>query len=118
MNDENIERLNLLLQSFDECRIESFDGSQLVIIGCWDLCYHHNFEVEFGEVIYLQCPTYFCAQKFRLASPTETSLFNVRDYCDDKEKVFCFESDDDNFFIIAQSLALREGLVLHYKRET
>ncbi len=108
-------QLNKLLKSYDEFRIQSFDSSRLVLIGCWDLTYHHNVEVEFVEVSYIQCATDFHAQVFRLAKPEECTHSLQQLSSDDT--VFCFESDDNKLFIAAQNLLVREGLVLHYKPE-
>lgn len=112
-----VNRLNHLLDSFDECRILSFDGSRLIVIGDWDLFYHHNFEAEFWGVSYTQCPTYFNAQTFRLATLEERSQlqtqFNLPDYTNEEDSFFCFESDGHCFFIAARSISLREGLVMH-----
>lgn len=61
---EIIKQINKLLERYDEFRIQSFDSSHLVLIGCWDLTHHHNIEIEFVEVSYIQCATDFRAQKF------------------------------------------------------
>ncbi len=108
-----VERLNSLLESFDECRIQSFDGNRLIISGCWDLTYHHNFEAKFTLVSYVQCATYFNAQAFRLASAQERLALHDPDHTEADDSFFCFESDGARFFIAAQGLEVREGLVLH-----
>jgi len=110
-----VEELNRLLKYYDEFQIQSFDSSRLVLIGCWDLTYHHNIEVEFVEVSYMQCATYFCAQAFRLAKPHERELLQAS--VEEVDTIFCFEADDSKYLIAAQSVMVREGLVLHYKAE-
>ena len=113
-----LRRINELLLSSGECRIASFDGSRLVVIGSFDLSYYHDFEVEFEEVSYLQCATYFDAQRLRLASANEAAQLrrNHRDYIDDDDQIFCIEADEKTFFIAAQNLILREGRAFHYDR--
>ena len=113
MLSTTVERLNALLQSFDECRIQSFDGNRLLIVGCWDLGYHHNFEAEFERVSYLQCATYFQAQTFRFATPQERAQMGLANHTELEDRWFCFESDGARFFIAAQTLEVREGLVAH-----
>lgn len=110
---ETVERLNSLLASFDECQISSFNGSHLIIIGDWDLAYHHNFEAEFIEVSYIQCLTKFHAQGFRLATPSERAQLRLADYTETSDHLFRFEADEHQFFIAVQNLELRVGLVLH-----
>jgi hypothetical protein len=110
---EAVERLNFLLGAFDECRFQSFDGSRLIVIGDFDISYHHAFEAEFEEVEYIQCPTYFFAEAFRVATTQERALFSA-DTIDPDCPIFCFESDDYRYFIATQTLRLREGQVLHY----
>ena len=107
---EIVKQLDKLLESYDEFEIQSFDSSRLVLIGCWDLTYHHNVEVEFLAVSYIGCATYFNAQVFRLATPQENA--SIRALVG--ETVFCFESDGQTFLIAAQDILVREGLVLHY----
>lgn len=116
---EAVEHLNKLLASFDECRILSFDGCRLVVIGDWNLSYHHNFEAEFLEVSYLQCPTCFFAQCFRLATPQERAdidrEINLADYTEEHDFIFCFESEGRRFFVVACELVIQEKLVLHHR---
>ncbi len=85
---ETIERINTLVASFDECCISFFDGSRLVTIGDWDLGYHHNFEAEFGQVSYIQCPTYFNAQAFRLAISSEREQLKLTNYTEEHDILF------------------------------
>ena len=112
---EIIKQLNKLLERYDEFRIQSFDSSRLVLIGCWDLTYHHNVEVEFVEVSYIQCATDFRAQVFRLAKREECTHFLQQ--LSGNDKIFCFETDDTKYFIAAQNVFVKESLVLHYKPE-
>ena len=55
----------------DEFRIDAYDGSRLVLIGSFDLCYYHDVEVTFTEVAFIRCPTYFGVPKFRTAGTTD-----------------------------------------------
>jgi hypothetical protein len=61
---EVVKHLNNLLSSYDECKLSSFDGFRLIMIGDFDLTYHHAFEAEFLEVSYIQCPTIFLLRHF------------------------------------------------------
>ncbi|RYG58227.1 hypothetical protein EON80_27375 [bacterium] len=108
-----VDRLNTLLGSHDECRIQSFDSWRIIIIGSFDIGYYHDFEVEFGGATYINCLTDFHAQSFRLGTAAERVLLGA-DYLEPEETLFCFESDGRNFFIVAATLVLREGHVKHY----
>ena len=112
---EAVAHLNSLLDSFDQFRVRSFNGHRLVILGSSDIAYHHDFEVEFDEVSYTQCPTDFFADTFRVATAEEQAQLKLADYIDEEHIFFCFESDGRPFFIVAKSLKIREGRVLHYK---
>ena len=113
---EIVQRINRLLDSSEECRIERFDGHKLILIGSFDLSYYHDFEVEFRAVSYLQCPSYFCAQKLSLASDDEAKQLRKEliNFVEAEDFVFCLESDEKRFLIVAQGLELREGRVFHY----
>lgn len=112
---EVVERLNTLLGQMDQCQMQSFDGSRLVIIGSFDIGYYRDFEAEFGEVSYMQCATSFFADTFRLATVQERAKLELPNHTDDDDSFFCFESDNCNFFIAAKSLTLREGHRRHEK---
>lgn len=111
----NVARLNNLLSTFDEFRLTSYDGNCLVIIGDFDLLYHHHFEAEFLEVSYIQCPIDFHAQTFRVLDGDEIKQKNLEGHLDFGHRVFCFQDDEQQFFISAKGFVLREQLVLHYK---
>ncbi|WP_295619690.1 hypothetical protein [Chamaesiphon sp. GL140_3_metabinner_50] len=116
---EAVNRLNNLLSSYDECSLSSFDGCRLVIIGDFDLTYHHAFEAEFVEVSYINCPTYFYAQVFRLATSDERKKleFELANYINLEDYIFCIESDERHFFIAAESLIIREGSIPHHQAD-
>jgi hypothetical protein len=111
---DQIEYLNALIERFDEFRVQSFDSSTMLLFGCWDLTYHHSVEVEFIDVSYINCATFFHMERLRLATPEErrqlTPLFNGD--TDEKsasppDTLFCIESDGRTFFIAAQGLRVR-----------
>jgi hypothetical protein len=110
---EVVKHLNNLLSSYDECRLSSFDGCHLIMIGDFDLTYHHAFEAEFLEVSYIQCPTDFFAQAFRLATSDERKQLEITSYIDREDCIFCIESDERYFFIAAADLIIRENSVSH-----
>jgi hypothetical protein len=113
-----VERLNTLLESMDDCRIESFDGKTLLVIGDWDLGYHHGFEAAFQEVTFTQCPTYFNAESFRIATQEEKRSLQLANWLNENDEIYCFESDGKCFFIAAHALEVREERVLHYTPES
>lgn len=113
MDDDTVARLDSLLSSFDEYRILSYDSARLVLIGCWDLTYHHSVEVEFKEVAFIHCATYFFAQRFRLGTAEERNTIRRMADIDENEKLYCFESDSRTYFIVAENVVIREGLVSH-----
>lgn len=88
----------------DEFRIDSFDGSRLVLIGSFDLCYYHDVEVMFTEVAFIRCPTYFTAPKFREAGKTDGGIR------------FKITTDEGKFEVVAESVAVAVGKVYHYDR--
>jgi hypothetical protein len=106
---EVVKHLNNLLSSYDECRLLSFNGCHLIMIGDFDLTYHHAFKAEFVEVSYIQCPTNFFAQAFRLATSDERTQLELVSYIGREDYVFCIESDERQFFIAAESLIIREN---------
>jgi hypothetical protein len=87
-----------------EFRIESFDGSRLVLIGSFDLCYYHDVEVTFTEAAFIRCPTYLREPKFREAGKTEDGMR------------FEITTDEGTFEIAAESAAVGVGKVYHYDR--
>ncbi len=113
-----VEHLNTLLESMDDCRIESFDRKTLVVIGDWSLGYHHGFEAIFQEVSFMQCATYFMAQCFRFATQEEKHSLQLANWLNENDEIYCFESDGKCFFIAAHALEVREERVLHYTPES
>ena len=112
---ETVKRLHNLIAKYDEFRIQSFDSWQLVLLACWDLTYHHNVEVVFNDVSFLQCATDFRAQNFRLAKREECAHFLQQ--LDGDATVFCFDSDGTTYFVAAKTIEIEEKLVLHYAPE-
>ena len=84
-----------------EFRFDSFDGSRLVVIGSFDLCYYHNVELVFTEVAFIRCPTSFYEPQFRNAGTAEEGTR------------FEIKIDEGVFEIIAESAAVRLGTVYH-----
>ncbi len=86
----------------DEFRIDPFDGSRLVLIGSFGLCYYYDVEVTFTEVAFIRCPTYFRAPKFSEAGKTEDGVRST------------ITTDESTFEIVAESAGVAVGKVYHY----
>ena len=94
----------LAAAGLDEFRIESFDGSRLVVIGSFDLCYYHDVELSFTEVSFIRCPTRFREPAFREVGKTEDGRrFEIR-------------AGEEVFEIVAESVLVAVGKVYHYDR--
>jgi hypothetical protein len=87
-----------------EFRIGSFDGSQLLVIGSFDLSYYHDVELTFTEVEFIRCPTYFCEPHFRDAGKMGDG------------RQFEIKTDEGLFEIIAECVSVVIGKVYHYDR--
>ncbi len=87
-----------------EFRIDSFDGSRLVLIGSFDLCYYHDVELTFTEVSFIRCPTYLREPQFREAGKTEGGTR------------FEIKTEEGAFEIVAESAVVAAGKVYHYDR--
>src|SRR4051812_46844608 len=88
----------------DEFRFESFDGSRLLVIGSFDLCYYHDIEMTFTEVEFIRCPTYLREPQFRDAGQKgDGRRFEIR-------------TDEGLFEIVAESVSVVIGKVYHYDR--
>ena len=88
----------------DEFRLESFDGSRLLVIGSADLCYYRDAEITFVDVAFIRCPTSFREARFREAGRTQDGTrFEVR-------------TAGGMFEIVAASASATLGKVYHYDR--
>ena len=78
---DKIESINsyLLNSNCSDFRVKHFDGSNLHLIGSFDLCYYHNIEIVFHEVFRLALNTSF--DLGLLQSPFQ---FNIVDIGNDK----------------------------------
>ncbi|WP_417397369.1 hypothetical protein [Gimesia chilikensis] len=116
--NEIVEKTNI-----DDFRIESYTGSNLLITGSFDFAYYHEVEVEFREVLYLSLPVLFWNPHFRLASVDEIKAVRKFIAVGDRHTVFCIEAESDvsfekiPFYVVAESVRLREGTVYYYERE-
>ena len=85
-------------------RIESFDGSRLVLIGSFDLDYYHDIELIFSEVALINCPVYFNQPRFsEVASKEEGRCFQIA-------------TEEGVFEIVADDVSIMMGKVYHYDR--
>jgi hypothetical protein len=104
-------------------RIQSFDGSRLVIVGGTDLCYAHFVEAEFEDVCFISCPTEFTHAKFRRGTRAEARGIARLVAIDAGDKLFAIDAESSGslepqvYFIVAQRLRVSEGTVYHYERE-
>ncbi|QDU50362.1 hypothetical protein [Gimesia panareensis] len=103
--------------------MESYSRGELLITGSFDFAYYHEVEVEFREVTYLSLPVLFWNPHFRL--PLDDEIEAVRKFIavGDRHMVFCIEAESDAgfekipFYVVAESVVLREGTVYYYERE-
>jgi hypothetical protein len=105
MSVATLEEVNRLSTGgVNEFRVESFAGTQLVVIGSFDLCYYHDIELTFTEVEFIHCPTYFREPQFQDAGRSgEGRRFEIR-------------TDEGRFEIVAESVSVVLGKVYHYDR--
>jgi hypothetical protein len=84
--------------AWDFC-IDAFDGSRLLVVGSFDLCYYYDVEISFLDVTYINCPIIFHAPKFMVSEGN------------DEEKRYIIESDDGMFEISAAGVEVKIGKV-------
>ncbi|MCT4685899.1 hypothetical protein [Vallitalea sp.] len=98
------------------------DGT-LIIIGCFDLSYHHSIEISIKETTYISCPITFSNAKFRLATEAEKKYLKSTSISEWNELIICIILDEDidetptKHFIFAEELHYKVGNVYHYVRE-
>lgn len=101
-----------------EFKIDILERSgTLVIVGSTDLGYYHLAEIRFVDVDYLGCPTYFLDAQFRLATRKEIKDLRGAVGIERGMKVFCIETDEGKFFIVASKVECEIGTVYYYKCE-
>lgn len=117
--EEVAQRLNELIPSWiDNYTIQSFDGSRLLLIGSFDLSYYYDLKVEFLEVSFIQCSTYFHANHFRAANAEETGRFHHVLLDNERHHIVCIESDEQTYYIIAENWVLTEEKVRFQEART
>lgn len=122
---EVFKRINEIVEktNIDDFRIDSYTGANLLITGSFDFAYYHEVEVEFHEVMYLSLPVLFSNPLFRLASDVEIEVVRKFIAVSDRHTVYCIEAESDAsfekipFYVVAESVRLREGTVYYYERE-
>jgi hypothetical protein len=96
--------VNEMARDHDQFRLQSFDGSNLLIVGSFDLCYYHDVEIIFYDVSSIRCEAFFWSPEFRDAGATEDGRRTE------------IVSDDKVFEIVATSVEVVVGKVFHYDR--
>jgi hypothetical protein len=95
---------DLLKAGVDECRIWSCDGFRLVIVASFVLGYYHDLELTFCDVESIRCETYFFAESLEDRGPAGE---------DGEHRRFEIQSDGKVFEIVARSVEIKIGKVLH-----
>ena len=114
-------RINELAESTD-FRIDSYDGSSLLLTGSFDFGYYHQVEVKFGEVSYISLPSDFSNPNFRRADDAEIESIRKLVALEAEEIVFCIEAETSSslarlpFYLVAEGMTVTEGLVFYYDR--
>jgi hypothetical protein len=103
-----LEDLNRLLASgVDNYHVQSFDGSRLLLVGSFDLCYYHDVELTFSGVESIRLPVYFTAEGFRDAGPGGE---------DGTCRRFEVAAGGGPFEVVAESVAVELVKVYYYDR--
>jgi hypothetical protein len=95
---------DLAAAGMSEFALRSFDGSTLVVVGSFDLCYYHDVELTFTDVQHINCPTEFRDPTFGDVGP-----------CDDGRR-FSIESDGRHYEIVATDVAVTIAKVVYPQR--
>ncbi|MEV7612773.1 hypothetical protein [Streptomyces sp. NPDC089799] len=99
----------------------AWDGGQLRLAAGYDLVYHHDLELVFGDPLFVSCPSVFHDPVFRAPSPDE--LRRVTRQLGVKPPVLvAFEADacgqePVSCLIAAERLDIVQESVLRYWRE-
>ncbi|MHB8732980.1 MAG: hypothetical protein ACYDAB_14470 [bacterium] len=112
-------------ESLNDFRIQSFGagdaaGDVLTIVRSFDLTYYHDVEIEFADVVYLSCPTYFHSPSFRRATDAERAAVMRTVDLHEQDLVFCIDADagtgERTFTIAARALGWRKRKVMYETR--
>jgi hypothetical protein len=120
-----IERLNEIVKTTNttDFRIQSYDSVNLMLTGSFDFCYYHEVELVFSEVSYISLPSHFWNPFIRMATDAEIAAIRAIIAIDETESVYCIEAETGAsleklpFYIVAESVSIKEGLVYYYARE-
>jgi len=118
-------RINEIVETTNttDFRIQSYNSVSLLLTGSFDFNYYHEVEVEFKEVSYISLPSDFYDPVFRLANAEEIESIRKLIALEKKDVVFCIEAgtscsiDKLPFYIVVESVSMREGRVFYYDRE-
>jgi hypothetical protein len=124
-NMNELNRLNEIVETTNTVhfRIQSYDSVNLMLTGSLDLCYYHEVELVFHAVSYISLPADFRYPKCRKATLMEVAEIGNFIAVDTNETVFCIEAATSSsleklpFFVVAESVSLKEGIVFYYERE-
>jgi hypothetical protein len=120
-----IKRINEIVETTNavDFRIQSYDSVNLIITGSFDFCYYHEVEFNFHEVSYISLPAEFSCPKFRLGTADEAAQIGKIIILSEEQSVFCIEAETTRsfdrtlFFVVADKVSIKEGLVFYYERE-
>lgn len=99
-------------------KIVKTENLNLLLIGGNTLDGYHELEMYFKGVEYLACLTVFNADNLREATEDEKILIG-KNYVNISCPIFlCFEKFDAKYFIVADALEYKTGVVYHYQRES
>jgi hypothetical protein len=118
-------RINEIVETTNttDFRIQSYDSANLLVTGSFDFCYYHEVEVEFRAVSYISLPSDFNSPNFRRVSTHEIESIRKLIALEPEDIVYCIEAGTScsivklPFYIVAESVTVREGLVFYYERE-
>lgn len=97
------------------------DGT-VIIVGCFDLSYHHSIEIIIKETTYISCPITFSNARFRLATEAEKEHLKTNLVSEWNDLIICIILDEDTdeptkHFIFGEEIQYTIGNVYHYRRE-
>jgi hypothetical protein len=121
-NFDEINRIAQETNTTDYC-IHSYENDDLLILGSFDFSYYHQVEVLFENVKYFDIATWFSYPYFRQATSKEMKNIRSQNLIEAEDKVFCIEAETENsmdrtaFFIVAEKMTVRPGMVYYYERK-
>jgi len=122
---DRLTKINSVIRnkSIPDFQIYSYNPNNILLVGSHDLCYYHELEIEFKEVWYLSLPTEFCYPTFRFVTLEESN--SIKRFVDIEAEAIIYGVEAETsssiepltFYIVAETISVRERKVYYYQRE-